>query len=809
MPVTSPQPAVRRIRRCAALAPALLLTAALLVPTPANAADTTLAADAFDRTVASGLGTAPTGGAWATASTGFSVSGGAARAQLSAGGRQVATLASAGAVDTQLRADFGISSPPSPGMGTFNGITLRAVGRAAYTAVVRVRPDGTLRASINRTTAAGVTTTVAPEVLAPGTVAGGARYAVRAEATGTSPVALRMKVWAAGTTEPAAWTLSRTDSAAERLTAAGGVGVNLYNEPTSGARTVSFDNVRATTPGAPLATPITEPAPVPAPATGGTRGAPAIGTADYGVPAGALVVSPTGNDGAAGTVAAPLRTAQAAVNRATAGQTLVLRGGTYHERVVIPRGKRLTVQPYPREAVWFDGSVPTSSWKQSGTRWISTGWTATFDSPAHKTSGTDFARYTDPASPMATYPDMMFVNGTPLRQVGSASAVVAGTFHVDYGTDTLTIGSNPSGAAVRASNLSQAFEIASDGTVLRGIGIRRYANALASNGVVYLAGTGAAMRDTEVSDNATTGVSAIKPNIVLDRNSFVRNGMVGLGGYQADGLTLTANAVNDNNTENFKPAPTAAGAKIVRTRGFTARNNDFLRNRSAGLWLDESVTNFTLTHNTAAANTTTGLQAEISETGIIADNRDVDNKTGIQILSTGNVKVFNNLIGGNTFMGLKVAQDDRRQAVASWAGHDTRRPIPDPTCTWVVRNIAVSNNVFTTTGLFQIYAISDQTGVPGDRLFSAIDGNLFGARKEGVQPTVVALGELETLLRRYQSAADLTALRSGWVNAFAPWGLTTAETAARASSLASGVALPADVASAVGQPAGTRRVGTF
>ena len=96
-----------------------------------------------------------------------------------------------------------------------------------------------------------------------------------------------------------------------------------------------------------------------------------VGTAQYPVPAGAVVVSPSGNDSAAGTAAAPYRTLTKAASAAAAGATIVLRAGTYHESVAVY--KRVTIQSWPGETVWLDGSVPVNDWAASGGRW-KTGW---------------------------------------------------------------------------------------------------------------------------------------------------------------------------------------------------------------------------------------------------------------------------------------------------------------------------------------------------------------------------------------------------------------------------------------------------
>ena len=72
------------------------------------------------------------------------------------------------------------------------------------------------------------------------------------------------------------------------------------------------------------------------------------------------VVAPTGNDANAGTVQAPLRTVQAALDRAQAGDTCKLRAGTYRETAEFKTsgmlGQPVRLQAYPSEAVVLDGT---------------------------------------------------------------------------------------------------------------------------------------------------------------------------------------------------------------------------------------------------------------------------------------------------------------------------------------------------------------------------------------------------------------------------------------------------------------------
>jgi hypothetical protein len=223
----------------------------------------------------------------------------------------------------------------------------------------------------------------------------------------------------------------------------------------------------------PTPTPTPKPTPPPAPSTApaGTAGSLAVGSASYAAPAGAIYVSPTGNDAAAGTQAAPVKTIQRGVNLAPAGGTVVVRAGTYRETVTISR--TVTVQNYPKEAVWLDGSSPVTGWVADGSMWRKDGWTTRFDSSPTYTQGAKDSTaanwgFVNPDYPMAAHPDQVFVDGAPLEQVKSKSLVKAGTFFLDQATSKLYIGTNPTGKTVEASTIIKAMTVKGANSVSRG-----------------------------------------------------------------------------------------------------------------------------------------------------------------------------------------------------------------------------------------------------------------------------------------------------------------------------------------------------
>lgn len=72
-----------------------------------------------------------------------------------------------------------------------------------------------------------------------------------------------------------------------------------------------------------------------------------------------IYVSSSGNDNNSGSISKPLRTIQAAVDRATSGDTIYVRQGTYAEAVRIARsgtsGNPITIRAYPGESPVIDG----------------------------------------------------------------------------------------------------------------------------------------------------------------------------------------------------------------------------------------------------------------------------------------------------------------------------------------------------------------------------------------------------------------------------------------------------------------------
>lgn len=463
-------------------------------------------------------------------------------------------------------------------------------------------------------------------------------------------------------------------------------------------------------------------------------GAPVVGLASYPVPAGAIVIAPTGDDAAPGTVASPRRSVAKAVLLAPRGATIVLRGGTYRESVIVPdTADGLTIQPYPSEAVWFDGSVPLTQVRPCcgvANRW-GTSWTTVFDASPTFTRGApdgteDGWRFVDPAYPMAANPDQVWIDDVPQRQVATPNEVVAGTFAVDPVTRQLVIGTYPAGRRVEAGRLGRAFLVTGTNTTLRGFGIRRYNSSVPDFGVVSGYARGLTLDSTVVQDSATVGVGVNAPGATLRATTIERSGLIGVVGYQADGLVADRVALRANNSERFNASPIAGGLKTSASRGVTVRDSLVESNLANGLWFDESTYDMTLTGNTVRANAGRAVFLEISARGLVEGNSITDNAAeGLTVANTSDVTIRGNTILGNK-RAITLTQDGRLASDPRVAGHDKRYP-NDPAMTWELGRITVrGNTIGARAGTDAVFGVEDftQRRDANARLISA-DGDTY------------------------------------------------------------------------------------
>ena len=203
-----------------------------------------LAADAFNRTVASGWGSADFGGLWTLLDpqASWSVTPGAGSVRVAAFGQARAVLSGVAVQDVDLLAQLvlplcaGGTNCDSFLVGRYTGGAVPTYYRVG--AVQGPRSSVYLRAQ--RSDGSNLVSDLDTGIPA----AAGVALWVRVQFQGTKPTTIRARVWPVGTTEPPGWLLTTSDSTAAEQSA-GAVGLRARNEDNLVTRTFQFQSFQA------------------------------------------------------------------------------------------------------------------------------------------------------------------------------------------------------------------------------------------------------------------------------------------------------------------------------------------------------------------------------------------------------------------------------------------------------------------------------------------------------------------------------------------------------------------------------------
>ena len=765
--------------------------------------------DNFNRTVTNGWGAnySITGSSTAVAL----VNGQRGQVRVPAGQSSVANAVGFSGRDVNAKVTVRVSAIPTTGYGTFTGLDLRVSDGSYYRATLRLAPKSVAAIKIERVT--GSTATLVNDVKLPFAPKANTAYNFEFKATGTSKVELAARAWPVSETTPA-WQATTTDSAGSRLSAAGGVAIRSYVHEHGSTLIFGYDDFKVTSTSGSTTTPQPTPkptatptaAPVP-PATDlqtsirSSAGSLPVGQAKYAVPSGAVFARAAGNSSGSGTQASPYGSLAKAISAARSGQTIVLRGGTYHESVEVPAGKKLTIQSYPGEAVWLDGAETLSSWQQSGTRWR-TKWTYDFENRVSHTRNKHEEWFVNSAYPASRYPEQVWVAGKKLTQVLSLNEVREGTFYVDGKNDWIYIGVNPSGKKVEASTLQQAMTIQGVGTTVRGIGVKRYADHLALMGAVSSQVANVNLENLVISDNSTVGLYGWNPGQVWNKLTVTNNGLLGIGASQADRLKITNSLAAGNNSERFNYKPVAGGIKITRSVDVSVTGTVAERNiDSTGIWFDEWNRGIVAANNVSVDNGQYGIEVEVSDNAVVAGNYLLRNAgAGVYVLGGSNVSLWNNSITAESGRAIYAREDSRK---------GTRSDVPMD-----LRNLTVKNNVVNLGTNNCSYLIDDALDkMHWKNLKLQSDGNVYRRNSATSPANVICLAVGAQNLTGMKTHAALTSegLEKSSVvfDGGAPITSSTGTQTSRATDVQSKVAhaVPSNVAQVLGVSSGTKKIG--
>jgi hypothetical protein len=543
-----------------------------------------------------------------------------------------------------------------------------------------------------------------------------------------------------------------------------------------------------------------------------------VGEAHYGVPdtGQVLFVDPSGSDAAAGTVGAPKKTLAGALSAASTGAVIVLREGSYHESLTV--SKAVTIQAYPGEAVWLDGSTQYTSWTGSGP------YTATLGPNWSPITTTGFPLTTDP---YGNLPEQVWIDGVAQKQIADGATPSAGQFSVNRTAHTVTIGTNPSGKEVRVADLNNAMVISAQ-VRLYGIGFRRYSPVVQEglSSLVYFGGSsqGSIVENCVFQDSGHTGLNTAR-TITL-RNITVQDcGAAGIQVTTANGFRMERFVIRRCNRSLWRGQPHTAGIKITRTEGLLVKDGIIQDVPNViGFWLDVSVTksvviNLDVDGATVMSAPTMdlGIHSELSDGGLYngvqhkswyVNCRVRNTKFSIKFLDAGWTNIANCKFEAYSSVAIYLQQDDRRNPGGRWQGQNYQSGyLGDPyVVPWVGFGTGVLNNEIGQGGLQLIAYHDPPSGTPlmlGWDFIDRIAGNWFRPAPPG---SMVQLGIAENGWRTSFNTLPALAASPSTVGVRGnKLGTNHQGNSAPDDSIAD--ELPEEITTLMGVPRGLKRVG--
>lgn len=289
-------------------------------------------------------------------------------------------------------------------------------------------------------------------------------------------------------------------------------------------------------------------------------------------------VAPDGKENEPGETLDKPTTLESAIGRVVTGDVIVMRGGTYRTgRLLLNQG--ITMQPYKDEQPVLKGTLVADKWERQSNGLWKTKWQYLFPAkPADwwrpdRNRNTPLHRFND---------DMVFVDGRFLQSAGSQDEVNENSFFIDYTSQEVFIGVNPTDklveitafdcALTRTQGSCHGKDSDKKGPVIRGITFTQYAfRAIEIEGTspeglsdeskhgkevvgtafesctisfcsrvgAYLKGDKLTMRHCLVSDTSTEGIYIISSSdVLLEKNIFRRNNIEDISGYFPAGVKI-------------------------------------------------------------------------------------------------------------------------------------------------------------------------------------------------------------------------------------------------------------------------------
>ncbi len=310
----------------------------------------------------------------------------------------------------------------------------------------------------------------------------------------------------------------------------------------------------------------------------------------------------------------------------------VLEAGTYALQTVIPKkGSVFIGEP----GAVMNGAKRLTVLKREGKYWVASNQTQQGQVHGECMGLEDGKKYDG-----CKFPEDLFIDDVPLRQVTRKSELGKGKWFFDYAADKIYLSEDPADHKVETSVTRHAFWGSASDVVIRGLIIEKYANP-AQHGAIHAregtngpSGKNWVIEDSEIRLNHGAGIS-VRGGARIRNNSVHHNGQLGIDGggrietdaqrynvYNGDGddIRIEGNKIYGNNTQGHSSGWAAGGVKVFNSRHLVVRNNYVYQNKGPGLWTDYNNIHTLYEGNVVVDNVGVGIFHEMSYDVVIRNN---------------------------------------------------------------------------------------------------------------------------------------------------------------------------------------------
>ncbi len=366
--------------------------------------------------------------------------------------------------------------------------------------------------------------------------------------------------------------------------------------------------------------------------------------------------APTPTSVPSGIVVNPGDNVASIVAAAPAGSTFHLTSGVYRMQQIVPQTGDTFIGDSGAD---LTGATVLTNFSNVGGLWVTP-----FTGTAGQQNGSCLS-----SSPACIYPEDLFFDNVPVQRVASLSALVAGTWYLDYVGGKVYVFNPPAGHTVELSMSRSAFRGSATNVTIQNLIVEKYA-VPAQMGAIgdQNPGTGWKVINTQARLNHGAGIRVVDSGLIQDCTAS-NNGQEGISANGA-GIIISSNTISNNNYAGFDPGWEAGGLKTASTTNLLVSGNTANANNGPGLWADINSSNTIYSNNIVTNNTGEGIKYEISYGATITGNTVSTNGSslyawlwGAQILiqNSSNVTVTNNtvIVGPSFGNGIGIVYQNR------------------------------------------------------------------------------------------------------------------------------------------------------